>query len=317
MSRKPIKVIFGTAGALFTDDTAEPIYKLLQQYGCGNLDTAQLYKGKEEVIGRTGGASKFVIDTKELCGFVPKTATKDNVIQRGEESLKQMETKQVDIFYLHAPDREVPFAETLEGMNELLKAGKFKRFGLSNFKTEEVEEVIKICKEHDWVQPTAYQCNYSPVSRKQEEDLFPLLRKHSIAIYAYSPLAGGFLTKTKEDIESNSKGRFIAGKGAGDQYRALYAKPAFLEALGTWQKISEEYGIGRAELAYRWVAYDSALKRENGDAIIIGASRMEQLEESLKWFQKGPLPGYAVEKIHEVWETIKHEAGLDNFNLNN
>ena len=56
---------------------------------------------------------------------------------------------------------------------------------------------------------------------------------------------------------------------------------------------------------YRWVAYDSALQRDLGDAIIIGASRMEQLEESLKWFKKGPLPGPAVEKIQQVWDSIK------------
>lgn len=95
MSQESIKVVFGTASGLFTDENAPEIYKALQDGGCKTLDTAQLYEGKEEVIGRTGGASKFIIDTKEFGGFKAKSATKDNVIQRGEESLQKLKTDQV------------------------------------------------------------------------------------------------------------------------------------------------------------------------------------------------------------------------------
>ena len=95
MSKDSIKVVFGTAGALFNDDNAPEIYKALEAGGCGVLDTAQLYSGKEEVIGRTGGAKRFVIDTKEIGGFQAKSATKDTVIQRGEESIKKLGTFQV------------------------------------------------------------------------------------------------------------------------------------------------------------------------------------------------------------------------------
>ena len=201
-------------------------------------------------------------------------------------------------------------------MNELHKRGRFRRFGLSNYKPEEVEEVVKVCKENGFVLPTVYQGNYSPVARRQDSELFPVLRKHGIAFYAYSPLAGGFLTKTKEDIESKSKGRFTDA-GAGPMYRTLYAKPKYKEALATWNDIATKHDIGKAELAYRWVAYNSPLSNEYGDAIIVGASQLEQLEESLKWFKKGPLPESAVKGIDQVWESVKDEAGLDNFNLNN
>lgn len=201
-------------------------------------------------------------------------------------------------------------------MNELHKQGKFKRFGLSNYKPSEVEEVVACCKENNFVPPTVFQGNYSPVARRQDTELFPVLRKHGIAFYAYSPLAGGFLTKTKEDIESKSKGRFRA-EGAGNMYLALYDKPSYLEALAKWNEIAEKAGVGKAEMAYRWVAYNSPLGNEYGDAIIIGASRIEQLKESLAWFQKGPLPEEAVKGIEGVWESVKGEAGLDNFNLNN
>jgi len=95
MSKESIKVAFGTAGALFTDENAPEIYKVLEEGGCKILDTAQLYSGKEEVIGRTGGAKKFIVDTKDVGGFVAKSATKDTIVQRGEESIKKLDTDQV------------------------------------------------------------------------------------------------------------------------------------------------------------------------------------------------------------------------------
>jgi len=316
MSQQSIKVVYGTAGALFTDENAPEIYKILEENGCKNVDTAQLYEGKEAVIGRTGGAKRFIVDTKEFGGFKAKMATKDGIVKRGQESMEKLATDQVDIFYIHAPEREIPLEDTLSGMNELYKQDKFKRFGLSNYKPEEVEEVVKVCKDHGFVAPTVYQGNYSPVARRQDTELFPVLRRHGIAFYAYSPLAGGFLTKTKEDIESKSKGRFT-DSGAGPMYMALYNKPTYLQALATWNEIAQKHDVGKAEMAYRWVAFNSPLRNQYGDAIIIGASRIEQLKESLAWFQKGPLPDSAAQGIEKVWESVKDEAGLDNFNLNN
>ena len=92
---------------------------------------------------------------------------------------------------LAAPDHKTPIEETLEAINEVHKQGHFKRFGLSNYQAEDVERIYKHCKEHNYVLPTVYQGNYSPVARKQEQLLFPTLRKYNIAFYAYSPLAGG------------------------------------------------------------------------------------------------------------------------------
>ena len=93
----------------------------------------------------------------------------------------------------------------------------------------------------------------------------------------------------------------------------MYGKPALLEALGQWEGIAKDEGIPRAELAYRWVAFNSPLKREHGDAVIFGASSLEQLEETVKSCAKGPLSDSAVKRIDEVWKTIEHEAPLDNY----
>ena len=86
---------------------------------------------------------------------------------------------------MHAPDRTTPFEETCEAMNEAYTAGKFEKFGLSNFSPEEVETVVDICTKNGWVKPSVYQGHYNAVARLSEDKLLPTLRKHGLAYYAY------------------------------------------------------------------------------------------------------------------------------------
>lgn len=174
--------------------------------GCKILDTARLYGDSEEILGNAGAGKRFTIDTKARGGFNPDGATKANVLGDFKAS-KDFLGSDVDIYYIHAPDSKTPLGETLSAIDEINKSGFFKRFGLSNYKAEDVQKVYDHCKEKGYVLPTAYQGNYSAVARKQEELLFPTLRKLGISFYAYSPLAGGFLVKTKEQIQEGA-GRF-------------------------------------------------------------------------------------------------------------
>lgn len=199
----------------------------------------------------------------------------------------------------------------MAGVNEVYKLGLFKRFGLSNYKAADVQKAYDIAKKNGYVLPSVYQGNYSPVARLQDTLLFPTLRKLNISFYAYSPLAGGFLTKTPEQIKEGA-GRF-SEQALGGMYRSMYNKESYLKALGQWEEVANEEGVSRAELAYRWVAYNSPLKKEQGDGIIIGASRHEQLEQTLQGLAKGKLSDKAAKRIDEIWEGIKHEAPLDNF----
>ena len=101
--------------------------------------------------------------------------------------------------------------------------GFFKRFGLSNFKAEDVQKVYDICKEKSYPLPEVYQGNYSAVARKQEEVLFPTLRKLGISFYAYSPIAGGFLVKTKQQVLDGA-GRFDTSTPIGQMYGGMVRK---------------------------------------------------------------------------------------------
>jgi aflatoxin B1 aldehyde reductase len=316
MASQGIKVVFGAAAIGNREPWNSPEYvnkafDILLKHGADTLDSAQLYGESEKFLGELKAGDKFIIDTKWMGGWNAGWATKDNVVTSGKSSIEKLGVKEVDIFYLHCPDAKTDLEETLAGVQEVYKTGVFKRFGLSNFTPDDVQKAYDIAKKNGYVLPTVYQGNYSPVARRQETELFPTLRKLGMAFYAYSPLAGGFLTKTAQQIKDGA-GRF-GPEALGGMYRDMYMRPALLNALEKWEAIANEEGASRAELAYRWVTYGSPLKKEHGDAIIVGASTTEQLEQTLAGIEKGPLSQKALDGIDKIWEEVKHEAPLDNF----
>ena len=94
----------------------------------------------------------------------PGLHKRDALIQNLEESLRNLKTDSIDLFYLHAPDRSVPFTETLEAVNDLHQAGKIKKFGISNFSAFEIAEIVITCSERGWVRPTVCQVMYNALS---------------------------------------------------------------------------------------------------------------------------------------------------------
>ena len=229
------RIVFGTASvgnvdAYKTATELGPVIDILKKHNVNTIDTAELYGASEATIGTLPSSTKddLVIDTKWIGGWKPGSATKSNIIETGKSSLSKLGVDQVDIFYLHAHDPDTPLSETLAGVNEVYKAGTFKRFGLSNFLTKTVQEVYDICKSNDYVLPTVYQVNYSPVTRIPEDQLFPLLRELGIAIYAYSPIAGGLLAKSRAQVEAG-EGRFNAESRA-KMYNEMYNRPSVSSA---------------------------------------------------------------------------------------
>jgi aryl-alcohol dehydrogenase-like predicted oxidoreductase len=221
--------------------------------------------------------------------------------------------QQVDVYYIHAPDKRIPLIDTLRSIDQIYKEGKFKRFGLSNFAPQEVEEVCQTALENDFVLPSVYQGNYNAVGRRIETELFPILRKYKIAFYAYSPIAGGFLTKTPEDI-ANAKGRFDTKMIFGKMMNTLYNKPSMLEFLTGFGKLASDEKISQAELAYRWIVYHSHLDGEFGDGIIVGSRFGDQLTATIEGLKKGPLSEGVAMKMDELWKRVEKDSILDNWN---
>lgn len=182
-----------------------------------------------------------------------------------------------------------------------------------------MQQVYDHCKANNYVLPTVYEGYYNPVGRHAETALFPLLRKLQISFSAYGALAGGFLTKTPSFFASTTSGgtRWDKSTAVGQLYDGLYNRPSFIAALGIWDEISSQSGIPKADLSYRWVVFHSRLGKESGDAIILGAGRPEQLRDALEGLKRGPLDSSVVEKIERIWETVRDEAVMDNFNKDN
>lgn len=92
---------------------------------------------------------------------------------------------QLNIEYLHAPDRTTPFEETCEAMDVAYRAGHFSQFGLSNYSVDDVRQIVEVCERRGFVKPTVYQGRYNPLCRLGESELFPVLRENGISFYAY------------------------------------------------------------------------------------------------------------------------------------
>lgn len=176
-----VQIIFGAAplqseGAFSDPATVLQVYDALEKAGCRKIDTATIYGASEEILGRTEAPKRFTIDTKAPGGNVPGSSTTQGVQGFAHRSKHALGVEQVDVWFLHAPD-SVPIEETLAGVNEAYKEGWFRRFGLSNFFAEDVQKIYDICKREGYPLPSVYQGDYSPVARKQEDVLFPTLRK--------------------------------------------------------------------------------------------------------------------------------------------
>lgn len=313
MSGSELKLAVGTAGFPGAEKL-QPALDAIKAAGIKEIDTAEAYGNNEEDLGSVGAADTFIISTKNPGGWHPG-ALKE-IPSRFNASLEKLKTKQVDIFYIHGPDRNLPLDEWVPQVDALYREGKFRRFGVSNFNPEETRALHDYAKAKGYVLPTVYQGNYNAVSRHIDNTLFPVLRELGIAFYAYSPVAGGFLTKTRAALqEGTADGRFRADHESpvAQMYHNLYKKPRLLEGLGRWEGIAERQGVPRAELAYRWVYYHSAMRPDLGDVVIVGASSPGQITQTAEGIARGPLKPEVVKDIEEVWELVKDEAIVDNF----
>ncbi|EKG15313.1 Aldo/keto reductase [Macrophomina phaseolina MS6] len=286
---------------------------VLKKNGIKHIDTARVYDDSEKRLGEIEAAKSFIIDTKSPA-FADKALSRESIIAGINKSLSLLKTDKVDIYYLHAPDYDTPIEETVDTIQELHRQGKFERFGLSNFLPDDVRKVHAYAKSTGGVVPSVYQGNYNAFARSIENDLFPLLRELGFSFYAYSPLAGGFFAKDPEELASKKAGgRFDSTTLGGQMYNTLYNKPTTINGLRQWRKIAEEAGVSSVTLAYRWAVFHSQLDAQKGDAIIIGASRPAQLDQTIKTLSAGPLKKETVDKIEELWKLVEADAPLDNF----
>ncbi|KAH0525758.1 hypothetical protein TsFJ059_009177 [Trichoderma semiorbis] len=322
MGSKPnsaLKVVFGamtlgdkgaTQARIHTLEESAEILDVFQQFGHSEIDTARVYGGgsSERFLGQLDWQKRgIVMDTKLSPSSGQYNHTPEGLRQGLLESLKDLKTEKVDMWYLHAPDHNTPYEDTLREVNKLYEEGYFKRFGISNYSAWETAQICEICIRNGWKKPDVYQGVYNGLHRAVEPELFPCLRNYGIAFYQYNPVAGGILTdKYKLDFKEHEEGsRFDPSKAQGKNYRNRYWNETYFKALDVVRPVAAKLGIPTAEAALRWSVHHSLLKNEHGDAVIIGASSAQQLKENLTSLEKGPLPDELVAAFDEGWQVAK------------
>lgn len=293
--------------SVFGNDAAEMIGKF-GEFGYRELDTAYVYnKGQSEIlIGEAlkNSAENFRIATK-VNPRITGRLDGESVKMQFMESLGRLQMDSVDTLYLHFPDKDTPVESALEACAKLHSEGRFKNLGLSNFPAWLVVDVYYKCKQNGWMLPVVYEGLYNPLSRRAETELSMVLDRFGLRFYAYNPLAGGILTNKYNSLDDvPSEGRFTNRPN----YKNRYWKKSYFDAVGELKKICENYGISIIEATYRWMMYHSMLNTERGDAIIIGASKLSQVEQNIAAVNSGELPDELISAFEKAWETTKADA---------
>ncbi|RWA12346.1 hypothetical protein EKO27_g2739 [Xylaria grammica] len=311
--KAPVKIILGTHTV--GDKTASPgivhwdeqkdVKTLLDTFydrGHRYIDTGSNYPHSEERLGQVGAASRFTIVTK-VRDLTPGSHEPAKIASSIKQSLEELKTSTVDTLMLHIPDRKTPFEDTARAINEAFQKGQFKNFGLSNYTAAEVQKFLNICEDKGYVKPSVYEGHYNAIIRGGEKELFPLLRKHNIQFYAYSPAAGG-LFSGNAGASTTSK-RWDSENIIGKNYNGIYGQPLIQASIAPILAAAEKHGISGHAAALRWTAFHSILDGSYGDGIVFTVSKMEQLHKTLDAIDAGPLPADLADAFSALYSTTE------------
>jgi aryl-alcohol dehydrogenase-like predicted oxidoreductase len=260
--------------------------------GVNFIDTADVYPvpPSPETAGRTeviigkwlhGQRDRHVLATKCRIrvgdGPNDEGLSRVHILRAVEASLKRLRTDYIDLYQAHSPDPETPLEETLRAFEDLVQQGKVRYLGLSNFPAWQVALTLGICDRLGLQRIVSVQPRYNLLYREIEPELLPLCRDQGLGVIPYNPLAGGFLTGKYQSLEDTSPGgRFSLGGKTGPLYRDRYWRAAQLEEVKRLQNFFAPRGKKLTTVAVSWV-----LAQPGITSAIVGASRPEQLEDSL------------------------------------
>lgn len=305
-----INLVLGTmtfGESVFQPDVGEFINTFLNA-GYNELDTAYVYNegNCERLLGEVllDLNRPFRVATK----VNPRISGKldaDAAYKQVNESLERMKLYSVDTVFLHFPDPATPIESVLSAMADLHEWGKFKELGLSNFPAWMVADVWHICDRHGWVKPTVFEGVYNPLTRGAEAELNDCLNYFGMRFYVYNPMCGGLLTGRYGKFEdAPTDGRFTHRPN----YQGRYWKKSYFDAVDVIKTAAEKNGITSIEATYRWLAYHSMLNAERGDAILIGASKLNHLKQNMDAVKAGPLPEEVAAAFDEAWQITKGDS---------
>lgn len=261
--------------------------------GLNFFDTADTYSrgASEEILGNAleGKRDQVLISTKGTfpVGDGPNDfgSSRYHITETCEASLKRLKTDHIDLYYMHGFDAHTPIEETLRALEDLVRSGKIRYIGCSNFSGWQLMKSLGLSEKYGWSKYVAHQVYYSLLRREFEWELMPLAQDQKVGSIIWSPLAGGALSgKYRRSQKSPSDARFSQiNFGVAELGEPLY------RIIDVLDEVSKETGKTLSQVALNWV-----LNRPTVASVVVGARNEEQLKENL-----GAL-GWTLSPAHQV-----------------
>ena len=272
------------------------------------LDTADAYPlggdlstvGRtEEILGRylKGRRAEVILATKCFMPMGPRPwdlgNSRKHILDSIDASLARLGTDYVDLYQLHFDDRATPLDETLRALDDLVRSGRVRYVGVSNFMAWRLARAVGRAEVLGTVPIASVQPRYNLLFRSNERDLFPLCQEAGIGGIPYNPIAGGLLSGKHQRDDDTPAGRFSLGTAAGI-YRDRYWHAREFDTIDALRPVADEAGISLVHLALGWVLAQPAVT-----APIVGASRPDQLDDALAALER-PLDGDLLARVDEL-----------------
>jgi aryl-alcohol dehydrogenase-like predicted oxidoreductase len=263
------------------EDESRPFIRQALEAGITTFDTANMYSGgsSEEIVGRAladfARREDVVIATKV---FFPVDGSpdsgglsRDNILRQIDASLERLGTDYVDLYQIHRWDPEIPIEETMEALDEVVRAGKARFIGASSMYAWQLAQAQHTADLNGWTPFISMQDQYNLVQREEEREMHPFCLDEGIGVIPWSPLARGRLTREWSDLTTTRSTTDLVTKSyysqAEDSNRAIAA------AVGS---IAEARGVSRAQVALAWVRQHDAVT-----APIVGATKQLHLDDAI------------------------------------
>ncbi len=279
----------GTFGKQTGEAEAHRMLDKVADAGVNFIDTADIYPpgaevGTSEVIAGRWLSTKrgrFILATKGGGAMGPAIwdagNSRKHLLDAADASLRRLKTDYVDLYQLHMDDPATPLDEMAEAMDTIVRSGKARYIGVSNFLAYRLAMALGRQDALKLTRFVSTQPRYNLLFREVERELFPLAQEDGIAVIPFNPLAGGLLSGRYRRSDTPEKGRFSAELGGfGKLYQARYWHEREFETVGKIQEIAEQQGTPMATLSVAWILANPAIT-----SVILGASHIDQLTDTL------------------------------------
>ncbi len=308
--------VLGTMTFGDTVDAAEAASMVAAAVAAGVtvIDTANGYAGgaSEEILGSILHRRRDSVLLASKAGMPhPDSGENSPLSAKGlrqsvHGSLSRLQVDRIDLFYLHQPDRAAPIEETMLTIADLVKEGTIGALGVSNFAAWQISELNHVADAIGTPRPVIAQQLYNLVARRIEDEYLEFARTNDLKTMVYNPLGGGLLTGKYEFSDVPTGGRF-GGSRLADLYRQRYWDATLFDAVSALKAIADGAGMTLVELSLRWL-----VNNPDVDAILIGASRVDQLGSNINAALKGALPADILAACDEVGRELR--GPMSNYN---